>query len=288
MSERNTSDYELSRADNNSIFWDRIVPDLLVGASSQEDPQLTIVLAQHGAGKTQLVNRTIVPSFNEFGGVVDIDSDKYKRYHPAYDELMGDGGADMARLTGLDGQRWMRQALQYCRDNRKHTLVQETAQNPPFLVDMIESYKRDSFRVEVVALGVAEVIGRQGVLRRYREQIETSGAGRLPPPEKIEASLKGVLDFAEMADGRPIADRVQVVRRGSLEQTYHNYLKDDGYWSGSPAFRQAIEAERVRRLSDEELEDFMNTHDLLRTFFRGNSRIQSELSRIVTILGQLS
>ena len=138
MSERNTSDYELSRADNNSIFWDRIVPDLLVGASSQEDPQLTIVLAQHGAGKTQLVNQTIVPSFNEFGGVVDIDSDRYKRYHPAYDELMGDGGADMARLTGLDGQRWMRQVLQYCRDNRKHTLVQETAQNPPFLVDMIE------------------------------------------------------------------------------------------------------------------------------------------------------
>ena len=138
MSERNTSDYELSRADNNSIFWDRIVPDLLVGASSQEDPQLTIVLAQHGAGKTELVNQTIVPSFNEFGGVVDIDSDRYKRYHPAYDELMGDGGADMARLTGLDGQRWMRQALQYCRDNRKHTLVQETAQNPPFLVDMIE------------------------------------------------------------------------------------------------------------------------------------------------------
>lgn len=236
MSERTIVDYRLSEADNRRIFKEKIVPDLLDDIPSQENPQLTVVVAQHGAGKTQLANRVIIPALDSQGGAVDIDSDVYKRYHPAYDELMSDGDINMAQATGLDGQRWMRQALQYARDNRKHTLVQETVQNPPFLVDMIETYRAGGFRVEMTALGVTEAVSRQSILSRYYDQINTNGAGRIPPSEKIEASLNGVLDFAGIIDRRRVADYVQVVRRDTLAQTYHNSLTDYGEWVKKTSF----------------------------------------------------
>lgn len=192
----------------------------------------------------------------------------------------------MAIHTGPDGQQWMRQALQYARDHHQHTLVQETAQNPPFLVEMIQSYRTSKFEVNITAIGVAEAVSRQGIIRRYYEQRHTSGVGRLPPSEKVQASLRGVLDFAETTDIQHLAETVAVFRRDNPDPTYTNNLVR-GNWHRKPAFRNAIEQERTRPFSDEEATDFLKTHQYLLNALQDDPGLRYELEIIGMMASRL-
>lgn len=261
--EGNKSPYTLSEADNTRIFEQRIVPELLADVPSQTDPVFAMLIAQHGAGKSSLAENVIVPTLEERGGLVDIDSDIYKTYHPAYEELMELDDQAMAIHTAADGQRWMRQALHFARERRQNTLVQETVQNPPFLVDMIGTYRSKGFEIDIKAMGVAEAVSRQGILHRYHTQRTTMGAGRLPAPEKVQASLRGILDFADTVDTLKIADSTAVFRRGNLRPSYVNGLDGEGEWFAQPGFRKAIERERARPLNSQEAQHFQLTHNHL-------------------------
>ena len=257
-----SSDYHLSDDENAQIFYDQIVPDLLEDIPSQHTPTLSVVVGQHGAGKTYLTDTLIKPELHERGEYIDIDTDVYKRYHPAYEELMAKDDKTMAIHTGLDGQRWMLRAYMYAREHRKNTLTQETVQNPPFLADMIKTYREDEFRVEVSAMAVSEAVSRQGVIKRYHDQVAMNGSGRLPPPEKIRASLNGILEFATITDEKMIADSVSVFCRNSLLPSYSNTIVN-GTWRQTPRFREAIEEGRAYPLDDDEATNFLLTHEQL-------------------------
>lgn len=251
--------YHLSDDENAQIFYEQIVPDLLADIPSQHTPTLSVVVGQHGAGKTHLTDTFIKPDLQERGGYIDIDTDIYKRYHPAYEELMALDDKSMAAHTGPDGQRWMLRAYNYAREHRKNTLTQETVQNPPFLASMIKAYCEDEFRVEITAMGVSEAVSRQGVIKRYHEQVSLTGSGRLPPSEKIRASLVGILKFAAMTDEEMLADSVAVYRRNSSHPSYSNTILNNA-WRQAPRFREAIEEARNSPLEDEEAEEFLLTH----------------------------
>lgn len=254
--------YHLSEDENAQIFYDQIVPDLFADIPSQHTPTLSVVIGQHGAGKTTLADRLIKPELDERGGYVDIDTDLYKRYHPAYEELMATDDKAMAAHTGLDGQRWMRRAYDYAREHRLNALTQETVQNPPFLMDIIKAYREEGFLVEVNAMGVSEAVSRQGIIKRYHDQVIASGSGRLPPAEKVRASLDGIIEFAAATDESMLVDSVAVFCRNSLHSSYSNTIID-GSWRHAPRFCEAIKEERARPLSDDEADEFLSTHELL-------------------------
>ncbi|MEU3527481.1 zeta toxin family protein [Streptomyces sp. NPDC038707] len=79
--------YRLPEAENQRIFRERIVPDLLAGRDSRETPTVVFLVGQPGAGKSR-VTEMVAALLNQHGGLADIDSDLYKPYHPAYAELM--------------------------------------------------------------------------------------------------------------------------------------------------------------------------------------------------------
>ncbi|CAL9332526.1 zeta toxin family protein [Streptomyces sp. enrichment culture] len=79
--------HRLSPEENERIFRERIVPDLLEGRASQETPTVVFLVDQPGAGKSR-VTELVAAQINRHGGFVDVDSDLYKPYHPAYAELM--------------------------------------------------------------------------------------------------------------------------------------------------------------------------------------------------------
>ncbi|MFF3256464.1 zeta toxin family protein [Actinacidiphila glaucinigra] len=254
--------YQLTKADNRRIFLADIVPDQLAGREPQQEPTVVVLLGQQGAGKTR-TSQAIAQRLNERGGFVDLDSDLYKPYHPRYAELMTEDDQLMALHVGPDAREWTHQARTHALENRLNVLAHDTAGDARFSADLLPRYRQAQYRVELVALGVPRALSDQGVLNRYHEQVQDRGQGRLSVPEKVAAAYTGMLDYADIVDAEQLADVVTVYRRGESKPRYLNVL-EDGRWTRTPRFREALHETRNTPLTPQETADFLRVQDKLR------------------------
>jgi hypothetical protein len=259
VAEADADRYRLSTTENELIFRTEIVPEELAHAAPQELPTVVFLIAQQGGGKTREAQR-IGGSLNRHGGYAEIDSDVYKTYHLDYDRLLAEDDRLMAAYTGPDGQRWHNQAQEYAREHRLNVLIQETAQNPPYLAAVAADYRDAGYRVEMAFLGVPEAMSRQGILQRYHDQVQDRGHGRLTVPAKRDASYRGILNTADLIDTQRLAHTVTVSRRGEGAPRYENHLTSSGEWQQPPRLREAIETERNRPWTEQETSNFLQVH----------------------------
>ncbi|RLU80184.1 zeta toxin protein [Streptomyces griseocarneus] len=260
--------YRLPEEENRRLFAERIVPDQLAGRTSQETPTVVFLIGQPGAGKSK-VTEMVAGVLNRHGGFVDVDSDLYKPYHPAYAELMAQDDTLMAAYTRADGRAWMAQAEQYVRDHRLHAIIQETSQNAEAVEAKMTAYRQAGARVEALFMGVPQAMSNQGIVNRYFEQLADRGQGRLTVQANADESYEGILQLADRVDRGALADLVSVYRRGESKPRYSNSLDENGQWATPPATRQEVETERSRPWTIAESSGFTATQLRLREASRG-------------------
>ncbi|MEU6059077.1 zeta toxin family protein [Streptomyces sp. NPDC047097] len=255
--------YRLPNAENQRIFRERIVPDLLEGRASHEKPTVVFLVGQPGAGKSR-VTEMVAATLNRHGGFADVDSDLYKPYHPAYDELMAQDDTLMAAYTRADGRAWMAQAEEHVRTHGLNAIIQETSQNAQSVEDKMRAYRRSGARIEGLFMGVPKALSDQGIVNRYLEQLADRGQGRLTVQTNADESFEGILQLADRVDRGTLVDLASVYRRGEGKPRYINTLDDAGQWNAPPALRHAVEVERARPLEDSESQGFADTQLRLR------------------------
>ncbi|MFF8289080.1 zeta toxin family protein [Streptomyces sp. NPDC016309] len=260
--------YRLREADNQRIFRERIIPDLLEGRAPQETPTVVFLVGQPGAGKSK-VTEMVAAALNQHGGFADIDSDLYKPYHPAYDELMAQDDTLMAAYTRADGRAWMVQAEEYVRTHGLHAIIQETSQNAQAVEDKMRAYRQSGSRIEGLFMGVPKALSDQGILNRYVEQLADRGQGRLTVQANADESFDGTLDLADRVDRSALVDLASVYRRGESKPRYTNSLDSSGQWTAPPALRDGVGPERIRPLAAAESKGFADTQLRLREATRG-------------------
>jgi predicted ABC-type ATPase len=215
---------------------------------------VVFLVAQPGSGKSR-VARDIGATFE--GGFVDVDSDRHKPFHPAYDRLMAEDDHAMAFHTGADGRRWAQMMHDHIREHRLNALVQSTAGNPASVVEDMRRYHAAGYRTAAAFLGVPEAMSQQGIVNRYYEQVQDRGRGRLTVPENARRSYVGVPALADRVDADRLVGEVAVFRRGEGEPRYHNQLGPGGEWERPPGLRAAIDAERARPWTPHETADHL-------------------------------
>ena len=262
MSDDGAARYKLPEEENRRIFWERIVPREFAGSIPQEIPTVVFLVGQPGAGKTR-VGQRIGEVLDRRGGFIDIDSDLYKPYHPAYDDLMRQDDTLMAAYTRADGRSWMAQAHQYVRDHKLNAVIQETSQDGEAVAATMRAYRAAGFQVEAMTMGVGEAMSRQGIINRYHEQVKDRGSGRLTVQRNADESYRGIIDLAQLVDDGCLADRVGVFRRGEVEPRYHNALDRNGQWEQLPELPAAIVRERNRPWTVRESAEFIQVQGKL-------------------------
>ncbi|MEU8828839.1 zeta toxin family protein [Streptomyces sp. NPDC048636] len=273
--------YRLPEEENERIFRERIVPDLLEGRRrSQETATVVFLVGQPGAGKSR-VTEVVAAQLNRHGGFADIDSDLYKPYHPSYAELMAQDDTLMAAYTRADGRAWMAQAEEYVRSHDLHAIIQETSQNAEAVEEKMRAYRQSGARIEGLFMGVPKALSDQGIANRYFEQLADRGQGRLTVQANADESYEGILDLADRVDREALVDLASVYRRGESKPRYSNALDDAGAWITPTALRQGLEAERARPLTAAESDAFVTTQLHLREASRGlGSEWMARLRRI--------
>ncbi|WP_327286631.1 zeta toxin family protein [Streptomyces sp. NBC_01205] len=265
---REVERYRLPAEQNRAIFRDRIVPHLLERRVPQETPTVVFLVGQPGAGKSR-VTEMVATALDRHGGFVDVDSDLYKPYHPAYDELMAQDDTLMAAYTRADGRAWMAQAEEYVRTHHLHAIIQETSQNAAAVEDKMLAYRTAGARVEALFMGVPQAMSNQGIVSRYFEQLADRGQGRLTVQSNADESYRGILDLADGLDDSAVVHLASIYRRGESKPRYSNTTVGSGDWAGPPALRDALEAERARPWTTAESEAFVGTQLRLRELSRG-------------------
>ncbi|MET8427785.1 zeta toxin family protein [Nocardia sp. NPDC004860] len=263
MTSPEAEQYRLPETENERIFRQRIVPQLLSGRTSHDRPTVVFLTGQPGAGKNR-VSMMLADVLNARGGFVDVDSDLYKPYHPQYDELLARDDTLMAAYTRADGRAWMAKAHQYARDNKINAIIQETSQNADAVAATMREYRQAGFRVEAMILGVSQAMSNQGILNRYYEQVADGGRGRLTVQANADQSYDGIPALADRIDNDRLTDQVAVFRRGEETPRYRNALDGRGQWESQPATRAAIETERQRPWTGPEATDFLAVQHKLR------------------------
>lgn len=255
--------YRLPEVENRRVFREEIVPTRLAGRAPQQTPTVVFLVGQPGAGKSRL-SEMVAAALTRRGGFVDIDSDLYKPYHPAYAALMARDDALMAAYTRADGRAWMAQAEEYVRTHRLNAVVQETSQDAGLVVAKLRAYRQAGARLEGLFLGVPQAMSEQGIVNRYFEQLADRGQGRLTVQANAEESYVGILELAEEIDRGALVDLAGVYRRGDSTPRYRNLVLGSGSWSSPPRLRQAVEVERERAWTAAESRDFVVTQLRLR------------------------
>lgn len=255
--------YVLPPREGRRIFREQIVPELLAGPDAQSRPVVVALVGQHGAGKSRAA-RMVAEVLARKGGFADLDSDRYRPYHPDYDALVRRDDRLMAGYLGPDSWAWLAQAHEYVRHHQINALTHETANDGHAVAGHLRAYREAGFRVEVMIMAVPAAMSNQGIVRRYLDEVADRGHGRLSVQANADQAYRGVLDLADRVDGERIAHQVGVFRRGESRPRYENTLNAEGNWTAEPALRAAIARERERQWTAQETADFLRTQGKLR------------------------
>jgi len=145
--------------------------------------------------------------------------------------------------------------------------------------DIVCRFDAAGYRVEAALMAVAAALSRQGILLRYAQELHDLGQGRLVDASIHDLCFDGVLRGAEAVD-RGAPRTVKVFRRGN-DEVYANHCAKGTWDSLPPAARDAIIAERGRRLASQEAASFEAVHArLIRELGELGPQFREELATI--------
>ena len=132
--------YLLSEQESRRILIEDIVPAEMAGSKRAQEPVALFIAGQPGASTTRTTSDA-VSSFGATGeGVVVVNSDTYKPYHPRWAELMSTDETTAALYTRLDGRRWMDQAYTWSAEHARHVIVETTMQSAEVFEEPVTSF----------------------------------------------------------------------------------------------------------------------------------------------------
>ncbi|MFI5690347.1 zeta toxin family protein [Kribbella sp. NPDC051586] len=251
----------LSDADNERIFRDRIVPDVLTG-TAQDRPVAVFVAAQPGAGKAS-VTALVKAVLARRGRPVVLSPLTLEGYHPRLHEPITDELPTLDRSVETDGLRWLARAEELVIQERYDVIVETELVDPEAFAASARGFKAAGYHVEVAIVAVHEALSRLGVLQRHLRALEAFGFGRLATQSRHDAGYAGVLRAAELIDGGDWVDRIGVLRPDG-QLIYGN--ERDGDWQQPARTVDAITWERERTWTVAESRDFLDASSAIERF----------------------
>lgn len=237
---------QLSAAENQRIFEDEIIPDLLSSGQRAEQPVVVFIGGQTGAGKTAITD-LVVDSLGQRGGCVNANMDFYSPYHPDYAALVTQDETTASALIRPDTEKWWINAQHHAAASGVNVVVETAMRSRTEFEELIPAFRAHGYRVEVGVLAVPSALSRLGALSRYLHELSATDGrhGRWVDPAIHDECYWGVLRAAAAIDRTDLTDTVVAFRRDA-STVYANHRDPDGNWIFPPRTPAAILEERNR------------------------------------------
>ncbi|MDY0134402.1 MAG: zeta toxin family protein, partial [Atribacterota bacterium] len=241
--------HQLSEAEHQRIFDERIKPEIFAGAKTLERPTAVIFGGQPGAGKSTGVDAA-KNELQSKGGAVEIIGDDMRGFHPSYGSLMAQDDKTAAFYTDRDSGKWVEKAIAEAKRLKVNVVIEGTMRDGNTVAKTMNGLRTAGYEIDARVVAVNYQFSEQGILQRYEAQKADRGAGRMTAPEAHRAAYDGMLATIDRIEGEKLADRLSVYRRGN-EVIYTNEVKG-GEWVHEPKARAVVQSERDRSMTLQE------------------------------------
>lgn len=190
--------------------------------SNYNFPIAIVVGGQPGSGKSILIEQVIIElDKNE---VVVINGDEYRKYHSKSKEILKNDEMDYAFYTDADVRDWTKRLFDKA-INEKYNLVFEGTMRTDTICETLKRLKEQGFEVRVKAMSVNGLESYLSTLRRYEEQKNSDGHGRITPAKSHRDAYEGMLDTLEKIEKQGYFDTLEIFTR-KKEVVYYNNNKE--------------------------------------------------------------
>jgi hypothetical protein len=178
------------------------------------------------------------------GGVVVVDTDELRNFHPNYVTLSSNNDREAASLVQQDAGQWADELAEAAMAKERNLIIDGTLKNPDNASKLCQALKQRGYNVEIRALAVAKEDSIQGVYNRYETAKSRELSGRWVPETVHDDAYNGLVASLKELEQDDQLD-IAIYKRGESGPE----LIDT---NSSPA--NALERERNRERTPEELE----------------------------------
>jgi predicted ABC-type ATPase len=215
--------------------------------SPQEQPTVVIVGGQPGAGKSTIVTR-FKQTF-EHSGVVHIDSDELRPYHPLQKEQDAINDRLTAVYTGKDAGIWAQKLMNDAVVRRLNIIFESPLKNTEKILQQIDMLAGNGYYVGLKMAIVPYDLSLLGAYSRYEKPKAKGGYGRFVHDKPLRDSYQNQAVTVEAIKRQGKVNSIEIYSREGI------IFKDD--------YRQAdlnkmITAEQCRQFTLEEAAKLKN------------------------------
>ncbi|MFD9100259.1 zeta toxin family protein [Streptomyces virginiae] len=232
---------ELAEDQHEAILTSQILPAWTRDAVPQDHPVVVIVAGPAGSGKSALCD-LLLEVLGRRGGAVLIGRDLYKKAHPLYDTLMRANDRTAGVRVRPDVLRWQAAVEAYARSRRFDVVLEEPVAEVDEACAKARVYRADGYRVELVALAVAEAEAQlSGLDRTWIRSTSRVWAGPCPGATWSSARATCPCSF------RPSRPNVSRTRSWWSAVAFASCTATNSLRTEPPGARRRVLARRCRR-----------------------------------------
>jgi len=216
----------------------------------EKQPRIIVVAAQPGAGKSHLLDQS-KEEFMKEDGVIVINGDELRDYHPKATEIMKLDDKRYAEFTDPDSREWTRRLLEDVTKRRHNVIFECTFNNPGPIMATMQRLHEQGYDVQVKVMAVPREISRLGIEYRYERDKANSGYSRYTDPKYHDEAYGNFIKTLEKVEKESPITRISVHTRE--KEVYRNSrAAPDKEWE-NPRAAEIARGERGRALSEKDL-----------------------------------
>ncbi|CAN5607250.1 hypothetical protein BH11CYA1_BH11CYA1_18300 [soil metagenome] len=278
--------YKLANNQHKRIYG-RIERESFGDSRSVDSPLVIITGGQPGSGKSKLLeqSRELFPD----GNVVVINGDDLRNFHPLAKEILKLDDAMFAVRTDPDSREWTRKLFDRAIETSHNIIFESTMREAGPISVTMQRLRERGYQLTAKVIATHERFSITGIFRRYEEQKAAKGYGRWSELSSHDAGYEGMPTTVDYIEKHGLVDRLEVYSRSGDLLYANDYV--NGHWCKTAEALKAIRAERKRKPTESEKENFQS--DWTRIFglldFRNaplsdKERARSAFARLVSKL----
>ena len=244
-------------------YCKKVILFFTTGKKSVENPRLSFVAGQAGAGKSKLIP---VVEENFKSNAVISDYDMVRALHPNFDKASKEVPEDVHMALLPDANRANEDLRHYCRDNNMNLIYEGTMRGTPVFLEIASEFKESGYEIELALMSVPKLESYGSTLLRYATDLMLKENGRWVSKNVHDESYdKFIVTLTELSK-RGLFDRAKVYRRGRESE---NGIPYQIYSTEGREFSNAIEAVLYGREAyrKDAVERYETMHDLVQEVF---------------------
>ncbi|MDR0606177.1 MAG: zeta toxin family protein [Bacteroidales bacterium] len=276
---------QLTESNVREIFDD--VKDYLLDIENlypDNNSVIAILGGQSASGKGNMISsfRNLFPE----KVFLSINGDIYRSYHPYHEEIVKNNVNCYSAITQNISNIFTQELLNIAFKNKLNVIVEGTMRNSEITINTAKRFKENGFEVHACVIAAHPAVTELGIYRRYQEQVDKFGFGRLADIRVHNEAVSGLLNSVNQLYQYKLADFIHVYSYLAEKKIVSIILKENGNWNTNIFPSVFIEKERNLQQSNIDfiINEIKSGEEILKTI---DSSLKNKVAKCIDKLSRL-